>query len=131
MKITLKAHIPEHREIAKMFVGQLAEYQLLSVLKGELIGIKTHTLNRFLVDSTLTKQITIDTSEAEMDLRLAIGTEIEFIVTNHTWHSPFGITWDSGSRYFTDNFKEPNHWDTQLSTDYLDRIGVTIEEAGE
>ena len=94
MKITLKANNEIQRQIAMMCVGWC-------FFNGcKLIGV---TKEGFVAETPYLEymdEITIDLSKVDMDLRMAIGTDIEFVVTNHTWHSPFGITWDSGSRYF-------------------------------
>ncbi len=122
MKITLKANNEIHRQIAMMCVGWyfFNGCKLIGVIKE---GFVAETPYLEYMD-----EITLDLSKVELDLRMAIGLPVEFVVTNHTWHSPFGITWDSGSRYFIDNFKEPNHWDIKLSTDWLKSVGVEVEE---
>ena len=123
MKITLKAHIQEHREIAKLFVGQFVEYSCLSVLVGELIGVRDTTLSRFQVDSSLTKEITIDTLKAQMDLRLAIGTRIEFL--------GYGVllACDDVWGYFDKEFQETCLLrNLKLSKDYLKSVVVEAVE---
>ena len=139
MKITLKAHIAEHREIAKMFVGCKVGYY------GSLVGVvDTEAGREFLLnkvekydktffsgpsklnEASYLKEITLDTS-SEMDLRLAIGTEIEF----DYYGKLIGCEIPQDDLLYF-HFEEETVYNNkslfQLSKDYLDRIGV---EAGE
>ena len=122
MKITLKAHIPEHCEIIKLFPNGYG-VSLIS--------------NKFIVECAVEgllyrDSVTIDLDIAEMDLRLAIGTDIEFDtrynkrlrieqVTKYSKTIGYGL-WKNGEKCGEFEIEK-----IQLSKDYLERIGVTIE----
>ena len=123
MKITLKAHIAEHREIAKMFVGCKTQ-------SGELLGFHRYYMEgRFATQhnsdfhTMYSDKITIDLSNAKMDLRLAIGTNIHF--EGYGRLLSCDNVWGYFSRDFEDNALLRN---LKLSADWLNSVGV---EAGE
>jgi hypothetical protein len=119
MKITLKANNEIHRQIAKMFVGIWVGFPTNNI-KGLFQFVDR---DYFLISGEMFDEITIDLSEAEMDLRLAIGTRIEFL--------GYGVllACDDVWGYFDREFEETCLLrNLKLSTDYLDRIGVEVEE---
>lgn len=130
MKITLKAENEKHREIAKMFVG-------CNTQSGELLGFHKHYMNgRFTTQhnsnfhTMYSQEITLDLSQAEMDLRLAIGTDIEFENIGRITHyfcSENAVYEDEviGSSNSRRDFGTST---AKLSKNYLKKIGVEIED---
>lgn len=130
---TFKADNEKHREIVKMFVGCETE-------SGDYLGFHKYYMDgRFATQhncsfhTMYSDKITIDLDKAEMDLRLAIGTDIEFDtkynkrlrieqVTKYSKSVGYGL-WKNGQK-----MGEFETEKIQLSKDYLERIGV---EAGE
>ena len=141
MKITLRADNEKHREIAKMFVGCKTQ-------SGELLGFHKYYMNgRFATQhksdfhTMYSDEITIDLSKVEMDLRLAIGTDIEFELPTKGKRSTskvLGCHPDLSCFHFKNSdlgsvlsvIYIPKSA-VQLSKEYLERIGVEIEEGEE
>lgn len=123
MKITLKAHIEAHREIAKMFVG-------CKDIEGDGLVGYCEVSDKFVFDIGCTEYyVTIDTESAEMDLRLAIGTDIEFEVYDPIINQNYTTKIESGNK-FEEIHRNVNRWEfkIQLSKDYLNRIEVSYED---
>jgi len=141
MKITLKAHIAGHREIAKMFVGCECEISMhrgngettTSTLIGLIEKFEYFKVTNYIEDFNR-DEITIDTSKAEMDLRLAIGTNIEFVDGKNGTGYLYSInrnlktyTTFVDTNIYTARWVVPT-FEIQLSKDYLERIGVEYED---
>ena len=132
MKITLDASIKEHREIAELFRYGLVSYPCFDEMHiGSLIGIKfNNTLVRFVVNSHLQSKITIDLDQAQMDLRMAIGTGIEFRLPHYTPNRILRTAnFSEGVNVF--NFNQFFGIDAdkiKLCLDYLISVGVEVEE---
>jgi len=124
MKITLDASIKEHREIGlvlKAIVCPDNEY-FVEWIDG--------------LEYRACHKITIDLSKAEMDLRLAIGTDIEFEGYDYFKGLLKGKITSidtSDCNYFlsiNDDIEYEKEC-VQLSKSYLKSIGVEIEEGEE
>ena len=138
MKITLKAHIAEHREIAKMFVGcgvvsEVSEATLVEWRDNCFVIRCRNPLGFWIYQCA--QEITIDTSEAKMDLRLAIGTKIRFVEGHDLMDAIVdGVEWNEYDTDLQISLRDKPHgvWiatePIQLSKDYLERIGVEYED---
>lgn len=133
MNITLKADIKSHRDIARLFVGQIVEVDSSSHLPQlELIGIEKNRCSKgnfgFVVDYSFgdyIQQITISL-DTPMDLRMALGTDIEFEQND----SNLGRLADLKSSLipgFSLNYHN-NRDEIKLSTEYLKSVGVEVAE---
>ena len=135
--ITLKADREIDRQIAKMCV--VCELTYDSKNDSTLIGISE--LNYFAIDwfegeeqaIIETEEITLDLSQVELDLRMAIGTDIEFDtkhnkgvkieqITKYDNSVCFGL-WKDGKK-----IGEFENHRIQLSTNWLKSVGVEVEE---
>jgi len=131
--LTLDASIESHRELARLFVG-------CDIGQGRLKFIGFDCLDRFVIESKYPFHFRLDSIEVmkidlstPMDLRLAIGTDIEFEDT---------ILSAQIGKAETFNFKDLDGYDTlyfpdwgvvrasevKLSRDYLERIGAKVKE---
>ena len=134
MKITLKAHIAGHREIAKMFVGCECEISMhrgngettTSTLIGLIEKFEYFKVTNYIEDFNR-DEITIDTSKAEMDLRQAIGTAAEFDYYGKLVGCEIPQD-DLLYFHFEEETVYNNKSNFQLSKDYLERIGVEYED---
>ena len=129
MKITLNADNEIHRQIANMCVGCEVEYpysnfeDLLGVYRGKfLLGSYNEDYDD-VETSWLKTSIILDLSQVELDLRLAIGTMIEF--EGYGRLLSCDNVWGYFSRDFEDNALLRN---LRLSTDWLKSVGVEVEE---
>lgn len=128
MKITLDSSIKEHREV----LG-LVDSEDLSIIKRKgkfaFYVIDESTEKGFVIKD----KITIDLDQAKMDLRMAIGTNIDFIVICHESEESgcveIGVIESldycgeiiiNGERLAPDEVK--------LCPDYLKSVGVEVEE---
>ena len=123
MKITLNADNEIHRQIANMCVGcELQSGELLGFHKYYMDGVFT-TQHKGSFKTMYSKKITLDLSQVELDLRLAIGTMIEF--EGYGRLLSCDNVWGYFSRDFEDNALLRN---LRLSTDWLKSVGVEVEE---
>jgi hypothetical protein len=147
MLATFKADNPRHREIVKMFVGCEVLNRLIVHSATYVTGVygiyfQVKSINKEKTETNVVEnheleKITIDLSTAKMDLRLAIGTEIEFIEDGDTFAGRLesiakDINSDYPTIYLTSD--ECSLWGVsekiKLSTDYLKSIGVELEGEG-
>ena len=140
MKITLDASIKEHREIAELFRGSKIGHSK-AVFKrigptAYLLGVD-HIKGGFWSDEFLdrspfrAKKIIIDLDKAQMDLRMAIGTGIEFSL-NTDDDIPYGkmVGTHIGSEgVFTYLYELGELYadSVKLCPDYLKLVGVEVE----
>lgn len=136
MRITLDASIKEHREIAELFRGSAVFYQgvthnILAVAHYE----KEFLLNDF--KGIIHKgykgidEITIDLDLAQMDLRMAIGTDIEFVFVQQFVKKGTIYAVSSNGYAHMRSLRNKHIIDLdkiKLCPDYLKRIEVGVEE---
>ncbi len=125
MKITIYADNEIHRQIAMMCVG----WYFFNGCK--LIGV---TKEGFVAETPYLEymdEITLDLSQVELDLRMAIGTDIEFEIPFYKFSRKIvSMKVDNDDELlvnynsiFGNRTKE-----IQLSTDWLKSVGVEVEE---
>lgn len=128
MKATFYAHIKEHREIVELFRGYECEEQ--GLLIG--VGYPTETEERFICDIGDSYEpfscIDIDLDTAQMDLRMAIGTEIVLFSDDGT-----DIETGIATAINSDTLIEIDYlWVEQntvkLCPNYLKSVGVEVEK---
>jgi hypothetical protein len=74
-------------------------------------------------------EITIDLSNAEMDLRLAIGTDIEFVMPSGKVTKIIGYQNGYAISEYVEEYGDSVILENpRLSKDYLEQIGVEIQE---
>jgi len=141
MKITLDASVKEHREIAQLFRNQPCEFKR-SISSKSMGGAFVSVMDsphypKFVVyrlgDVTTKESVTIDTSEAEMDLRMAIGTDIEFEVYSDGGEEDyFQCKSKLEAIEYCGEIKIDGEWvipdEIKLCPDYLRLVGVEVED---
>ena len=130
MKATFKADNEKHREIVKMFVGCETE-------SGDYLGFHKYymggtfaTQHKGSFHTMYSDQITLDLDHAKPDLRLAIGTDIEFRLPHYkTSRKLRTAKFDEDGKVFNFNhFFGTDAKKIKLCPDYLKRIGVDVKE---
>ena len=121
MKVTLKASNEAHRQIARLFIGQEVQCGRPNILQGvtpkNLFAIYTEFQT---VEQVYTITISLDTP---MDLRLALGTDIEFEeFDEHSGLWLIGLDDADLFECWTNKVK------TKISTSYLERVGAKVED---
>ena len=140
MKITLNASIKEHREIAELFRNQPCEFKR-SISSKSMGGAFVSVMDsphypKFVVyrlgDVTTKESVTIDLDQVKMDLRMALGTSIEFSLKQNTM-----LYIGQAKSCFLNMYK--NLWldfgegthnadSVVLCPDYLKSVGVEVED---
>ena len=139
MKITLDASIKEHREIAELFRGAKIGHSK-AVFKrirstAYLLGVDPikggFWSDEFLDRSPFrAKKIIIDLDQAQMDLRMALGTRIKFKLPHYkTSRILRTAKFDEDGKVFNFNqFFGTDAKKIKLCPDYLKSVGVEVEE---
>lgn len=138
MKITLDASIKEHREIAELFRNQPCEFKR-SISSKSMGGAFVSVMDsphypKFVVyrlgDVTTKESVTIDLDQAQMDLRLALGTDIRFRLPHYqTSRILRTAKFDEEGKVFNFNqFFGTDENKIKLCPDYLRLVGVEVEE---
>ena len=138
MKITLDASIKEHREIAELFRNQPCEFKR-SISSKSMGGAFVSVMDsphypKFVVyrlgDVTTKESVTIDLDQAQMDLRLALGTDIRFRLPHYqTSRILRTAKFDEEGKVFNFNqFFGIEAKKIKLCPDYLKSVGVDAED---
>jgi hypothetical protein len=118
MKITLDASIKEHREIAELF--------------GVLVCPDNNCFVEWIdgLEYRACNKITIDLATAKIDLRMAIGTDINLLYRDYYGEDEFWSLSYSDNKKFTlyKELLEGEDHKIKLCTGYLKRIGVEVVE---
>ena len=138
MKITLDASIKEHREIAELFRGSKIGHSK-AVFKrigptAYLLGVD-HIKGGFWSDEFLDRhpfranKIIIDLDQAQMDLRMALGTGIKLKYLDEYGSDSWWAICDSDKMKFTlySEINEGIDHKIKLCPDYLKLVGVEVE----
>jgi len=139
MKITLDASVKEHREIAQLFRNQPCDFKR-SISSKSMGGAFVSVMDsphypKFVVyrlgDVTTKESVTIDLDQAQMDLRLAIGTDIQFVFSQGFVKKGVIYAVSSNGYAHIRGLRNKHIVDLdkiKLYLDYLKSVGVEVEE---